>query len=172
VLENRLVAGAFWPALVERVQALVVQAAIALDNASLYENLERRVQERTAALDARNSDMRLIFDNVSQGLVMIDREGRLSPEHSAIVDSWFVGGVPGTAEGVFAGDPMFALGWEQLIEGVMPLDLCIDQLPQRLVRDARTFSAAWQPIVDSAGEMVRILFLLTDVTEAIRQQGI
>ena len=35
-------------------------------------NLERKVEERTRALDERNRGMRLVLDNVAQGLVTID----------------------------------------------------------------------------------------------------
>ena len=57
ILENRSVAGAFTPQLVSLTQALVAQAAISLDNATLYDDLstlnrelEARVDDRTRAL--------------------------------------------------------------------------------------------------------------------------
>jgi GAF domain-containing protein len=57
VLENRITAGAFTPSVVSLTQALVTQAAISLDNASLYDELstlnrelEARVEDRTRAL--------------------------------------------------------------------------------------------------------------------------
>ncbi|TMQ16226.1 MAG: GAF domain-containing protein [Deltaproteobacteria bacterium] len=57
VLENRVTAGAFTPQVVSLTQALVAQAAISLDNATLYDELsalnrelEARVEDRTRAL--------------------------------------------------------------------------------------------------------------------------
>src|SRR5205823_852333 len=64
VLENRMVAGAFTPQLVSLTQALVAQAAISLDNATLYDDLstlnrelEARVEDRTRALRAAQQQL-------------------------------------------------------------------------------------------------------------------
>src|SRR5213076_187728 len=80
----------------ERLEFLAGHAAVALRNATLYDELqeanrtlEQRVQARTAELSARNADMRRVLDNVSQGLLSIDLQGRLSMERSAVVDQWF-----------------------------------------------------------------------------------
>jgi len=170
LLENRMVAGAFSPRLVELAQALVAQAAISLDNASLYETLEQRVLERTAALNARNAEMRLLFDNVAQGLMLVDRDGVISPERSAILDSWFDAGVPRSLAELFADDPMFDIGWEQLVDGLMPLELCVDQLPEQLELAQRTLAVSWQPILDASEELSRMLVVLSDVTEMLLRQ--
>lgn len=53
-LENDLVEGAFTPERVEVLALLAAQAAISLENAGLYEELEARVAERTAALAEAN----------------------------------------------------------------------------------------------------------------------
>jgi histidine kinase len=53
-LENNLTTEAFTPQRLEILQFLSTQAAIALDNAQLYNQLEQRVQERTIALTAMN----------------------------------------------------------------------------------------------------------------------
>jgi len=64
VLENRMVAGAFTPQRVSLTQALVAQAAISLDNATLYHELsalnrelEARVEDRTRALQAAQQQL-------------------------------------------------------------------------------------------------------------------
>jgi hypothetical protein len=49
-LENSLVTGAFTPERVEMMKLLSSQIAISIDNASLYSNMERMVQERTSQL--------------------------------------------------------------------------------------------------------------------------
>lgn len=56
-LENRLTSQAFAPERVEMLGMLASQAAIALENAWLYGNLEQRVQERTRALAAANLNL-------------------------------------------------------------------------------------------------------------------
>lgn len=49
-LENSLVTGAFTPERVEMMKLLSAQIAISIDNASLYSNMERMVEDRTAQL--------------------------------------------------------------------------------------------------------------------------
>ncbi len=49
-LENSLVSGAFTPERLRVIELLASQAAISLENASLYANLEEKVQERTREL--------------------------------------------------------------------------------------------------------------------------
>jgi HPt (histidine-containing phosphotransfer) domain-containing protein len=172
VLENRMIAGAFTPQLVSLTQALVAQAAISLDNASLYKDLENRVNERTAALHARNAEMRMVLDHVAQGLVIVGSDGRLFAERSAVLGTWFPDGVPDTLAGLFADDPgaaaRFEIAWNQLIEGFMPLDMGIGQLPTQLRRGERVLAFDWQPIVNEAGRLERMLVVLSDVTEALR----
>jgi predicted ATPase/signal transduction histidine kinase len=62
-LENDLVEGAFTPERVEVLKLLAAQAAISLENASLYEDLEARVAERTTALAETNKKL---HDSLSQ----------------------------------------------------------------------------------------------------------
>jgi len=173
VLENRLVVGAFTPQLLSLTSALIAQATISLDNASLYENMEQRVHERTVALNARNAKMRIVLDNVAQGLVVVDRAGALSSERSAVLERWFPDGVPSQLCGFFDHDPRLAqsfdINWQQLLDGFMPLALCIDQLPRQLIRGGRTFEFAWQPLTDERGELSSMLVVLSDVTE-VRQR--
>jgi GAF domain-containing protein len=56
-LENDAATNVFDPARVELIQFLAAQAAIAIENATLYQELERRVAERTAALAAANQNL-------------------------------------------------------------------------------------------------------------------
>jgi HPt (histidine-containing phosphotransfer) domain-containing protein/two-component sensor histidine kinase len=172
LLENRMVAGAFTLQLVNLTQALVAQAAVSLDNASLYQDLENRVNERTAALNQRNAEMRMVLDHVAQGLVTVGPDGTLFAERSAILATWFPAGVPDTLAGFFADDPgaaaWFELAWKQLIDGFMPLDIGIGQLPTQLRRGDRVLAFGWQPIVNDRGELERMLVVLSDVTEALQ----
>lgn len=131
--------------------------------------LERRVHERTHALDEANRGMRLVLDNTSRGFITIDLRGEMSPQRSAIVDRWF-GPPPASkrfADLVAPAAPDFAawfdLGLDMLREGAMPPAVCIDQLPARMTDGARTFEVAYQPIlVGTAVE--RLLVILHDVT--------
>jgi predicted ATPase/GAF domain-containing protein/HPt (histidine-containing phosphotransfer) domain-containing protein len=190
-LENNAATNAFHPARVEFLRFLAVQAAIAVENAKLYgevraatdelratnETLENKVAERTAELAGRNRSMRVVLDNVDQGLLTIDGEGRLLEERSAIVDRWFgpCQGRPLFAEYVAAaGDRVFAsafaLAWEMLREDVLPRDLCRDQLPRQLSAGGRRFQISYLPIADAGATDDRgMLLVINDVTERLRQ---
>lgn len=60
-LENADAAAAFTPARVELLRLLTGQIAVSIDNARLYETLERKVEERTAQLELRNRFIRETF---------------------------------------------------------------------------------------------------------------
>jgi len=56
-LENNLTKDAFTPARLEMLNLLSAQAAISIDNAQLYENLEQLVDERTEELREKNEEL-------------------------------------------------------------------------------------------------------------------
>jgi two-component system chemotaxis sensor kinase CheA len=139
---------------------------------SFFDNvigLEQIVQARTLQLDARNRDMRRVLDNASQGFLTIDRGGRMSAERSAILASWFG---PATeeqklSEYIDAKAPGFAaeldLGWDAVIEDVMPLELTMYQLPKRFSVAAQHYHIDWTPIL--RGSVIeQALVMISDVT--------
>jgi two-component system, chemotaxis family, sensor kinase CheA len=137
--------------------------------------LELRVTERTSALAHRNAEMRLVLDTVSQGLVTIDREGRVSGERSAAFDRWF--GAPAD-KGFFAAhvaraDPKLEVslrrGWEQLVENVLPLEVNTQQMPQRMAVGNTSYALAFTPILDDQ-EVNGALVTISDVTAEIAAQ--
>ncbi len=89
-LENRLVAGAFTHGRIAVIELLASQAAISLENATLFmnlareqstirelnANLEQRVQERTAELQRALLEQQAILDNAQIG-ISIERERRI-----------------------------------------------------------------------------------------------
>lgn len=135
--------------------------------------LERKVEARTRELGQRNQALRIVLDSVDQGLFRVDLDGRMLEERSTIVDRWF-GPCQGRpllvdyvgADAHFA--EMFALGLEAVRDGVMPLALCLDQLPKRLVAGGRHFDCRYLPIED-AGTLRALLCVLDDVTEGLKR---
>jgi len=63
-LENNLTTGAFTANRVEMIKLLSGQAAIALENAYLYQNLEKKVQERTAELAIANQEIGVLNEKL------------------------------------------------------------------------------------------------------------
>jgi two-component system chemotaxis sensor kinase CheA len=132
--------------------------------------LERIVQRRTAELDACNRDMRLVLDQVGQGLLTIDRKGAPSVERSREFHRWFPSTKDG-AETIFdlfeRASPAFAarsrVAWEQVVDGLMPLSLTLGQMPSRLVAGERQLSLAYAG-VEEGESPERFLVVVTDVT--------
>ncbi|MEM7183863.1 MAG: GAF domain-containing protein, partial [Spirochaetota bacterium] len=81
-LENDLTNGAFTKDRVEILQILASQAAISIDNAKLYDNLEGRVKQRTKEIGD-------IMNNVEQGIFTINTDLTINPEYSQKVLSIF-----------------------------------------------------------------------------------
>lgn len=99
-------------------------------------NLEQKVSLRTAELRERNTAIKLVLDNVDQGLFIIDNTGKILPEKSQAFGQWF-GDTDDIAWRFFASlddkvGSWFAMGWEALKDGFLPLDLSLEQMPKRL----------------------------------------
>jgi len=146
---------------------------------SFFDNvigLEKIVQKRTVELDARNGAMRLVLDNVEEALVTIDRAGRVLSEHSAAVTRMFGTPEPGRPLRDFLArlDPdfaeEFALAWEQCLEDVLPLELCIAQAPSKLTHDGRRYRFAYRPLLDEAQAVAGMLVIVSDVTAECERQ--
>ena len=136
------------------------------------QNLEQLVARRTADLDRRNGQMRLVLDHVAQGLLTIDLHGRVAAERSAIVDRWFpeLAAEASLATLLRAGCPRFAewleLGLGELREDIMPPELVLSQLPTQLTWHDRVLACEYTSIGGGDGDEGRLLVIMTDVTEA------
>jgi HPt (histidine-containing phosphotransfer) domain-containing protein/two-component sensor histidine kinase len=140
-------------------------------------DLEKKIAERTAELDGKNREMRLVFDHVEQGLLAVSMDGVMRSERSTIVDQWF--GVPATgarfADYIRASDPMaadwFSMGLDALCDGILPEELLLDQLPKRMTRGQHTLRLAYTPISGAANESGRqLLVVMTDVTDELARE--
>jgi two-component system chemotaxis sensor kinase CheA len=149
-------------------------------------DLETKVAARTAEVAGRNRDMRLVLDNVDQGLVTLSASGQMANERSRIIDYWFGASTPGTRFTDYVGrrDPGFAelfqLGFEALLEGTLPRAMCIDQLPSRIRTDGRELACRYRVLgegdnqsADRAydgrddGPVSGLLIMIDDVTAEV-----
>jgi predicted ATPase/signal transduction histidine kinase/tRNA A-37 threonylcarbamoyl transferase component Bud32 len=64
-LENNLVRGAFTPNRRNMLELLSTQAVVALENARLYDSLERKVEERTTELHSKNEQLASVLQRVT-----------------------------------------------------------------------------------------------------------
>jgi two-component system chemotaxis sensor kinase CheA len=144
---------------------------------NLNHNLEVRVEERTRELGQRNGELRLVLDSVNEGLLSINGEGFLAPDRSAMIDRWFgpAAGRVRFVDYIGAVDRSYAdsfeLGYEALREDVLPVEVCLAQLPSRLRHGQREYHVSYLPLGEG-GPLNGLLIVINDVTEqlALAQQ--
>ncbi|HEX9619262.1 MAG TPA: ATP-binding protein, partial [Polyangiaceae bacterium] len=137
--------------------------------------LEKVVQKRTAELDLRNRDMRLVLDNVQQGFLTIDLDGVMSPERSAVIATWLGTADPGTTFADYLGRhaphtaDMFRGAWDQVVGGVLPPDVSLDQMPKKASVGERHLELEYIPICEG-DELKKTLVVLSDVTVEVQRE--
>lgn len=169
-----------WVVAVHASFVVVESAAALFISRSFFDNvigLDKIVRERTAELDARNEAMRLVLDHVDQGLLTLDREGRPATERSAITDRWL--GEPQEEQTFFGmverldanAAAWMELGWEEVVDGFLPVELSLGQLPSRIDAGDRQLDLQYIPIVaEDADEDARpeqVLVVISDVTAQV-----
>ena len=81
-VENNVTTHAFTTERVETLRLIAGQAAISITNASLYESLERKVEDRTRELRAKTRTIAAMLDGMQQGVFTINQELQVQPEYS------------------------------------------------------------------------------------------
>ncbi len=178
-------AGALWPCVAVAVVGLVLSTVVArLGVTSVEARLKRAeaeahkrdLQRSVEELARRTRGLRLILDSTAQGFITVDLAGVMVSERSAIVDRWF--GPAGT-DTTFAAllarhdrevAAWFGLALDSLREGVMPPEVCLDQLPARVTADGRTLEIRYTLLADVAP--TRLLLVVSDETEHLERERI
>ncbi|MEO0604596.1 MAG: hypothetical protein AAF211_24390, partial [Myxococcota bacterium] len=160
-----------WVVAVHAAFVVVESVAACFIARSFFDNvigLDKLVRARTEALAKRNEDLRLVFDNVQQGFVTARRDGTLSVERSKVVDAWLTPGATSLSELVSPHSESFGewleVAWDVLIEGFMPTEVALAQLPQRLVAGDRVLRFGYQAIDENDEGVQQVLIIVSDVT--------
>ncbi|MCC9604008.1 Hpt domain-containing protein [Stieleria sp. JC731] len=144
---------------------------------SFFDNvigLEKIVAMRTSELEARNDDMRMILNSVDQGFLTIDQHGSIQEERSKAVEVMLGEIKPGeTLIDVIERHDRKAAEWlafglEEVFEGIMPVEVTLDQLPTRFENAASTFSIEYYPIEPTEPEHLTVV--VTDITSEVERQ--
>ena len=152
--------------MLQRIKALLGEREEA--SREVQARLEALVSERTADLASSNDEMSLVLENLAEGVLTIDAAGSLGGEHARIVEAWF-GNPPKDAriwqffesiDSKFAS--RFELAWESVVEGYLPLELALDQLPSSLETETRCYRVRVEPM--RSPERRRFLVVIIDVT--------
>jgi two-component system, chemotaxis family, sensor kinase CheA len=141
------------------------------------EDLERLVAERTQELSRRNDAMRLVLDNVAQGLATASPDGTLSAERSAAFDRWFGTPPPHVPFGRhIAGEDlrmgeMMRVAFEQVLDELLPLEVSLEMMPKRLERDGRIFAFEYAPLLQD-DKLYGLLLMVSDVTNQVHAEQV
>ena len=150
---------------------------------SFFENvigLERKVNQRTSELRRRGQEMRRLLDSVQQGFFSVNRDGLISEERSRAANSLL------ELETVLqpqaslrfsevlrsydaAAADWFELGFEDVLSGVMPVELTIDQLPKTCVVHSRSLMIDYSPVME--GDCISGLAItVSDITAEVERE--
>jgi chemotaxis protein histidine kinase CheA len=137
--------------------------------------LEQKVEQRTAELRLKNRDMRLVLDNVDQGFATLTPAGALIGECSRALGDWFgapAAGLPIWEYLASVSRPFAAaleVGWTQVADDILPLDVCLDQLPARLSGGTQTWSVHYLPFLHE-GRLEGVLLVVADITAKLARE--
>jgi len=143
--------------------------------AGAFRQMAVAIRVREERIGSRNRDMRLVLDNVGQGFVTLDAAGTMSEERSRVIDEWFGAVGAGTKlwdylAGVDASvGQWFEIGWAAIGEDILPLELCIDQLPKLVQKGGRAYELAYRPILEDE-RFAKLIVVMTDVTVRIERE--
>lgn len=126
------------------------------------------------ALHQANMKMRFILDNVNQGFVNVDIDGRICGHASDIIYKWFS---VNPIENSYIWDivshidadqaEMMELTWFQFQDVFIPIDITIDQLPDRLKVGGCHFGLSYEIIRDKDESIINIIICISDITALV-----
>lgn len=132
-----------------------------------------------AEIRRRREETALLLNNVDQGLVTVDAEGRMSTEKSAAFTRYF--GAP-VASGRFEDQllqsapdqaPWWDVGWSSLVEGFMPDAVLVTQLPQTFQNGDLHVALSYRVLREGgqeSGAFQGLLVIASDVTAAVERE--
>ena len=146
-----------------------------VEDVSELVRLEEENALQVAEIMRQHADMRLVLDNVEQGLLSVDVQGRLTSQRSATIDRWFGpfdDGVPlwdmlGRADADFAA--LFELCWAQVSDGWLSVEVALSQLPTSLSFDGQLLELSFFPVLED-GRPQQVVVVMTDRTAQVVQE--
>jgi two-component system chemotaxis sensor kinase CheA len=123
----------------------------------------------------RNREMTGLLDNMEQGFLSMRRDGTLEVERSAMAARLLGSYQAGQKlwQAIALHDPTTAawleLCWTSVIEGELPLELTLYQLPSRLTLADRSYRIEYKPTITSDG-IGDTLVVLTDKTAELARE--
>jgi HPt (histidine-containing phosphotransfer) domain-containing protein/PAS domain-containing protein/two-component sensor histidine kinase len=136
---------------------------------------DRARAEFLESLSKRNDEMRRVLEHARDGLLTIDREGRIGAERSAQAIVW-LGPIDPAAriwDALGRESPEFAswlqLGWEGVIEDFLPRELTLSNLPRQVTLGGLTLELSFT-VMEEEGVITGALVVLHDITGDLAQK--
>ncbi|MFC1642109.1 FIST N-terminal domain-containing protein [Myxococcota bacterium] len=136
------------------------------------ETSEKLLTETYRTIETANRDMRIVLDNVQQGLVTLDRAGVMAQGRSKAMDA-LLGEWPGPvrfcdylARCSAPLGQLFGLAWEQVATGLLPLEVTTDLLPKQWMVGGRHLRFEYVPVQHSGSDSDCIDAMVVVVTDA------
>ncbi|MEM7560935.1 MAG: Hpt domain-containing protein, partial [Planctomycetota bacterium] len=168
-----------WVVAVHAAFVVLESIAACFISRSFFDNvieLEKKIQARTAEVEARNRDMHRVLDSVEQGLLTLDFAGKMSEERSAAVDELLSPkeGEESFIEAVRQHDSNSAdwleLGLAEVEADILPIEATIGQLPDQIEAGDRSLSFKYSPVYDEAQAVTGVAVVITDITAQIKRE--
>ena len=161
-----------WTVVVHATFVVVESIAAVFVARSFFDSvigLEKIVAQRTGELAAKNLEMALVLGNLAQGFLVVDADGAMARGRSAVLGEWLGESQPDERFWDYLArvDATVAawleVGWPEVFDGFLPLELMIDQLPKLVTAGKRVLSLSYRRIEDTTPKM---LVILSDATAA------
>jgi signal transduction histidine kinase len=165
-----------------RLAELVVASAACGLTCYFYAKGEERMRGEIArekhALEVVNGDLRVILDNAGQGFLSLDADARVTGERSAIIDTWLTDARSGAQFSELLAPldarvaDAFKAGWSQVTDDILPLEICLDQLPKRIVTDTTSLRLEYRTVRDADAKIAKFVVIISDIgAELARQEA-
>ena len=139
-------------------------------------NLEKNVADRTASLNKRNEEMKVILDNAEQGFMTLDRNGHMLPEHSQCIERWFGNFTSNIPFWDYIGENNNSLksslkfNWLQMMDDVLPLEMSLEQMPSQMSLADLQLGIKYRPIMNANNVIEKMLLMITDESAMVKQK--
>ncbi len=127
--------------------------------------------------EAAKRGTQLILDNMGQGFLMVDVDGVVAEGRSAVVEAWLGPFPRGARIWEYIGTVdrevgmSLELGWSALKDDVLPVELVIYQMPQRLALGERHYQFSYCPILEGA-QVTNMVIVISDSTVIVERERV
>ncbi|HVV81633.1 MAG TPA: CHASE4 domain-containing protein [Kofleriaceae bacterium] len=136
--------------------------------AGAFNQMAAAIADREASLRAARARIHLVLDATGDALVTCSLGGAIDGEVSTAARTWFGEPAAGDVAATYLAGPDqraewgLRLGLDQLGAGLLPFEVAVDQMPDRLDRDGRRYALSYRRIEDAGGH--RLLIVASDIT--------